>query len=311
MNKHLEEVVAELITLEKQERQLEDVIVSKLTEILRSGFHLTLGYRNLFEFCRDHLGYSAGKASRRSSALNCMEALSDEKRENVREKLKTGELTLSHLVQVQQVARKEKMDPEKREEILTKLENTSVRDAEKILIREFGLTAVQKESVRPVTETQSKLTLIVDEETLELLEKFKHLTAHQNPQGLNATALKLALRAALGKKDPLRKPAVPAPEQKCVGKSVEKKSGIQGPRIVAGKLKKYIWQRDKGRCVYVNGVTGKSCGSTYMLQVDHIKEFALGGKTEPNNLRLLCRAHHAHRNSLATVPLLKPDTPNK
>jgi len=303
-NTSSEQIVRELLEIETQERGLEENALDRLTELLRRGYHLAQGYPSMFEFCFQRLGYSAGKASRRSSALKCLESISDPKREDVLEKLKSGALTLTHLTQVQKAADKTKATKAQREEVLTRLENTSTREAERVLIGEFGLTSVVKETVRPVTETESRLTLIVDEETLSLLEEFKNLTAHQNPYGSSSLALKLALQTALKKKTP--KP-FPAPEMKTENPihEIPSESGTQmnlgkdaqGQRIVTGKLRSQVWHRDKGRCTYFNGKTGRKCGSKYMLQIDHIKTYANGGKTEINNLRLLCRSHHHMRNS--------------
>lgn len=282
-----EKIVSQLQELETQERKLEEDVMDRLTEILRRKYYLELGYPSLFEFAMKHLGYSAGKASRRISALKCLESLSDPKRDEVREKLKLGALTLTHLAQVQHVSRKEKIAPARKEEILGKLENTSAREAEKVLALEFGVAAVHRETERPITESESRVTLVLDQETLELIEKFKNLTAHQNPHGSMASVLKLALKVALAKKDPATK-SVPAPE-------VAPPQTSQGPRLVTGRLRAQIWRRDRGRCSFVSSKTGLRCTSTYMLEVDHVQPYSLGGRTELGNLRLLCRAHHVYR----------------
>jgi len=55
-------------------------------------------------------------------------------------------------------------------------------------------------------------------------------------------------------------------------------------------LCRFVWERDGGCCAFV-GSDGYRCGSTTRLELDHITPIALGGKTTPENLRLLCRAH--------------------
>ena len=48
--------------------------------------------------------------------------------------------------------------------------------------------------------------------------------------------------------------------------------------------------------------SGRRCGSRYLLQVDHVFPYALGGNAEPDNLRLLCAAHHRYRHRHAGRP---------
>ena len=64
---------------------------------------------------------------------------------------------------------------------------------------------------------------------------------------------------------------------------------------IPSHLRKYIWERDGGQCTYVHHETKRRCVSRYLLQIDHIQPFALGGRTEKENLRLLCAGHNQYR----------------
>ena len=66
-------------------------------------------------------------------------------------------------------------------------------------------------------------------------------------------------------------------------------------RTIPSWLKKYIWERDGGRCAYVYHKTNRRCSSKHLLQIDHIRPFAMGGKAEKENLRLLCAGHNQYR----------------
>ena len=66
-------------------------------------------------------------------------------------------------------------------------------------------------------------------------------------------------------------------------------------RSIPSSLRKYIWERDQGRCTYVHYETKRRCSSKYLLQIDHIQPFSLGGRTEKENLRLLCAGHNQYR----------------
>ena len=68
-------------------------------------------------------------------------------------------------------------------------------------------------------------------------------------------------------------------------------------RAIPAAVKREVWERDRGCCSYVDRGSGRRCGSRYLLQIDHVLPFALGGSAEPGNLRLLCAAHHRHRHA--------------
>ena len=94
-----------------------------------------------------------------------------------------------------------------------------------------------------------------------------------------------------------RKPLADAPSP---AKSAAVVAASRRPRA-AGRavplaVKRHVWQRDGGRCSYVDRVTGQRCTSRHLLQMDHIQPYALGGAAEPDNLRLYCAAHHRHRH---------------
>ena len=79
------------------------------------------------------------------------------------------------------------------------------------------------------------------------------------------------------------------------------KSCAWGRAISAG-VRRQVWQRDGGRCSYVDPQTGRRCNSTHLIEIDHIVPHALGGGADPGNLRLLCGAHHRHRHAQGRSP---------
>ncbi len=68
-------------------------------------------------------------------------------------------------------------------------------------------------------------------------------------------------------------------------------------RAIPMAVKRYVWERDRGCCSYVDRASGRRCRSRRFLQIDHILPFAFGGSAEPDNLRLLYAAHHRHRHA--------------
>ena len=78
------------------------------------------------------------------------------------------------------------------------------------------------------------------------------------------------------------------------------KSCVSGRAIPVG-VRRQVWQRDGGRCSYVDPQTGRRCNSTHLIEIDHIVPHALGGGADPGNLRL-CGAHHRHRHAHGRSP---------
>ena len=57
------------------------------------------------------------------------------------------------------------------------------------------------------------------------------------------------------------------------------------------KARALALRRAGGKCEHP-GATGRPCGSTDHVQVDHVKPVSQGGTHHLDNLRVLCRAHH-------------------
>ena len=68
-------------------------------------------------------------------------------------------------------------------------------------------------------------------------------------------------------------------------------------RAIPAAVRRQVWRRDGGRCSYVDRQTGRRCNSRHLIEIDHIVPYALGGGADPENLRLLCGAHHRHRHA--------------
>ncbi len=67
-------------------------------------------------------------------------------------------------------------------------------------------------------------------------------------------------------------------------------------RYIPAPVRREVWHRDGGCCSYVDPHSGRRCGSRFLLELDHIVPFALGGSAEPGNLRVRCAAHHRFRH---------------
>jgi hypothetical protein len=185
------------------------------------------------------------------------------------------------------------LNKEEKLEFLSRIENKSTRETQKLVADEFGKETLIRETVKPVTKTISLLSLPASDELIEHIEAIKGLLAHSYP---GITTAELYLLLAKEKLEEMRKQKlgsakglskkVAAP-RKCDG-DAESSVEVQVPKAVS-EVKRYInattnrelWARDQSKCT--------NCGSTYALERDHRVPFGMGGQTNIANLRLLCR----------------------
>jgi hypothetical protein len=66
----------------------------------------------------------------------------------------------------------------------------------------------------------------------------------------------------------------------------------QHTRRPTAAVTRVVWQRDRGRCSYVDE-RGQRCRETSLLEYHHEQAWALGGATTVDNMSLRCRAHNA------------------
>ena len=99
----------------------------------------------------------------------------------------------------------------------------------------------------------------------------------------------------------------------CDGHAAAAPKSRDSGRAIPAAVKREVWQRDGGRCRYVDPHTGRRCTSRHLLQIDHVVPYTLGGGSDPANLRLLCHAHHRHRHrhrsASAVSPTRNPEDP--
>jgi hypothetical protein len=65
----------------------------------------------------------------------------------------------------------------------------------------------------------------------------------------------------------------------------------QRSRYIPAALRREVYERDAGRCDYVDA-RGERCCETRYLELHHLKPFAQGGGHQASNLALRCAAHN-------------------
>jgi hypothetical protein len=188
-----------------------------LAELEKRRLYFRQGCKSLFEFCVKVLKCSDGQAWRRVNAARALVALPE-----IREKVDSGELSLTTLSQAQSLFKREPRGREEKLEILGRLENTSSREAEKILVAESKSPKAQvREGIRPVTQEISEIRIAADHELLADLERLKEIWSHSVPDGNMGEIFKRMARFCLEKLDPEKKLERVERRKKGAGKTVE------------------------------------------------------------------------------------------
>lgn len=293
-----DELVRSTKLLVQEERRIQVKFLLHLKEIESRRLFLDLGYSSLFDFVTKELGYSESSGYRRIQAMRLMKSVPE-----IEQKINNGSFSLTAAAQVQTFIKQEekqngRISKAAAEELIIMVENKSSRQIEKHLLSLKPAHSITSEKIRQLTETHTEIKLVVPEELKQKLDQLKLLLSHVNPEmsyqdlfsyladkaivQLNPEYKKGAVKKKLAKNQNANNESLPTPE-------VENEKRT---RYISAHVRATIWKRANGCCSFVSPVTGKSCGSKFQLQLDHIHPFALGGKTKVENLRLLCAQHN-------------------
>ena len=281
-----------------EENKIQMKTLHLLAEIDRRRLY-SKTYPSLFEYCLKTLKLSCGSAQRRIDTMRAMKLIPE-----IESKILTGNLNLSAVSKAQTFFRQEKKlgkaySVADKKELLEKLENKSSKEC----IKEFvaiSPQAVIQEKRRDLTPSLTELKIVIDQDLIQKLDQLKALWSHQNPTMTDLELLQKMANLCLKHTDPAQK-KVRAPKQKVKlqNTSAELKNHIQAgdlhpspplaevdPRYIPAKIKHQVWIRDQGQCTF------PGCGSKHFLEYDHIQPISFGGRSNLENLRLLCRAHN-------------------
>jgi hypothetical protein len=301
----------ELITtlklqVENERKLLMDILYS-LREVDERKLHLEMGYSDLYTFAMEELGYSAGAAHRRISAMRLLKSVPE-----VAPKLESGELGLENASQAQVFFRKEdqarkekgteRLSLSEKREVITELLGKSTREGQRILMDRSPDVMVPKEKVRPLPEQKSLVQFVASAELMDKLEELKHLLAHQNFEGRLDVLVEKIADIALGELKPKKKETAAVSSSEQVNEAASE-TGALSPapgmqkrsRYIPAAERRKVLLRDQKGCTYKDPKSGRVCGSKYGLQFDHVVPFSLGGQHLAENLTLRCGAHNRYR----------------
>lgn len=255
------DLITNMDSLVQTEREVLTKVLHHLREIEVRRLFSSLGYKSLFDYAVKRLGYSDDQAARRISAMRLLKEIPE-----LESKIADGSLTLTNIGMAQILFRREKPLREEKIELLAKLENKSKREAEKIIV-EKSPEALKADRIRHVTDSEVEVRYFAKERLLEKLDRVKGLIASSKGDLGLADLTEAMCDIAIEKLTP--KPPAPVRRQR-------------GNKTISKNVRRQVWQKACSKC--------ENCGSTYRLEVDHVKPLSMGGTDDIDNLRLLCRS---------------------
>ncbi len=263
----------------RQERYLLAILIEHLSEIERRKLYSDLQYHSLYEYCVKELKLSEDQAYRRVTAMRLAQ-----KDEVVRKKIEKGELSMSNLNLLHGLFREVNLKQDEKQEAIELASNSSKNECKRRLDefkKKHGIVPKPKRPVmRPDTENTIRFNVSLQRETFL---KIRRLQGHYAHQRLELPDVIDRMADALLEKNEISNNTNRLNNQKSPknSPSISHTNPNSTSRYINPELKKQIRARAQNRC--------EKCGSTYALEFDHIKPIALGGPTNYENLRLLCR----------------------
>ncbi|MBY0384309.1 HNH endonuclease [bacterium] len=293
------DLITRLGKLVQSERKIMHLILECIAEIDARKLYLEKAYPSLYEFLIKEFGYSPSAAMRRIESARLLKEVPE-----VSQKIESGALNLSQLSQLQQAARlvqkteQRKVEPSEKRELLRKLENATQANTELILAQELCLPVIVKNKATQHRDESVTLTVTFSKEQMALLEQAQDLTAHAVPEKKWSELIAYLAQKEVQRRTVIKKrnaaasvTDVKVSDQDSQDLVIENKLHKFIRKSIRPNLRKSIFQ-EQPCCQYKDPESGKICGSTRFLQIDHIQSVSAGGGNGRENLQILCAQHN-------------------
>ncbi len=282
------EIEMKLTQLIREERRITNEILELINIALERRSYLELGFASMFGWLVRGYGFSNAAAYRRIEAARMLKAVPE-----VAEKLSDGRVNLTSLSKAQSIVKQhEKLSGEKvslseKALIIESIVNKSVVEAKQALVAKFPETAstVYQERHRIINADQIRYQLNLPNIAKHNISRAKEVLSHKFPNATDADIITYALEFLIERIDPLASPVTSAAEVTLGVCAIKNKKSQKSTRLE-------VIRQAEGKCSFKDPRTGRTCGSSYQLEIDHIRPKALGGSDDPSNLRVLCRQHN-------------------
>lgn len=320
-----ETLTENLRDLSKRDLRLTAEIVSHIHEFMIRRLYVDHGSTSIFGYLTDQLGYPRATAQNRIDAARLLDAVPEIIEELASGKINLGQITLISMGirQVEKENPGSKVSPDQKRHLVERVVSSSAAKSEhvsaQVVAQELDIKINPVERVRVHQDGSVTIEVHLSKEEFENLKRVRDLNTHKNHNAKLGETVAEAAKFFLEKRDPQKlktkidlsklssgsnSEAVPA--NRGIGSDSNLKKNSPKRIAIPPKLSsrsytsvhivRALHQRDKS-CRWV-GPSGHVCGSTYQLQIDHIKGLCDGGTGAIENLELKCAVHNRRKFEL-------------
>jgi 5-methylcytosine-specific restriction endonuclease McrA len=143
-----------------------------------------------------------------------------------------------------------------------------------------------------------KFEITVDQQTHDKLRTLQDLLGHQLPSADPAIIVCRAIDRLLD--ETLKKKAAVTDRARPSDRGSEQRNDRRRDRrtrAIPAAIRREVWQRDGGRCTFVDQ-QGRRCRGTRAMEYHHERPYGKGGQHGAGNIALRCRAHNRYQADL-------------
>jgi hypothetical protein len=315
-----DELIHRLSEVLAQSRRVEWVLVAHIAEVDARRLYAREGFPSMFQYCVDGLHLSESEAYRRITAARASRTYPV-----ILEMLADGRLHLAGVTEL-----KAHLTDANYEDVLARATHKTKRQIKELVaelapkpdvpatirkrpdrqpkpqaqaqpqtpaspselrpgaVASKPATPTRPATVEPLAPARYKVEFTADQELRDKLQRLARLM----PGNDLASIIDAAVTEKLERVEARRFGKVSSPR-----KDLEDADTSPGTRGVSAAVRRFVWERDAGQCVFVSSI-GKRCPETEQLEFHHIEAFGKGGGRGADNICLMCRAHNAYMAEL-------------